>query len=98
MAIGAVFRFARERSGFSQRQLADFAGVSSSLVTRLERDEFNPTWKTLQKLADVLQVEPVLRLVPNDFAVQELAGEIRTSKPAERLRKQPANALSVLSL
>ena len=98
MSIGRTFRAARERSGLSQRQLAIFAGVSSSFVTRLERDNLNPTWGSLERLAEVLQVEPVLRLVPNREAVGE-AGELaRSSKPVDRLRRQPVNALAILSL
>lgn len=98
MSVGKTFRAAREKSGLSQRQLALFAGLSSSLVTRLERGDLNPTWKTLERLAEVLQLEPVLRLVPNDLAVRETGDLARSSKPVDRLRKQPVNALGMLSL
>jgi len=73
MALGEVFRHAREQRRLSQRELAVRAGLSSSFITRLERDLTNPTWQTIEKLAAVLGAEPRLRLVPNRNAVTSTA-------------------------
>ena len=46
----------------TQEQVAERAGMAYQAVARLERGKpDNPTWKTVQKLAEALGVEP------NDF-------------------------------
>lgn len=53
----------REEKAYSQRELAQRAGVGADTVYRLERsDKINAHPRTIRKLADALGVEPrVLR-------------------------------------
>lgn len=97
MSLGEVFRHAREQSRLSQRELAARAGVSSSFVTRLERNLTNPTWRTIGKLATVLGASPRLRLVPDPHAVANAADGINELRPIDRLRDQPVNLVGALS-
>jgi transcriptional regulator with XRE-family HTH domain len=97
VSIGDVFRRAREQRGFSQRQLAERAGISSSFVTRLERNLANPTWRTIGQLAAVLSATPRLRLVPDNNEVASTANLVSQAKPIERLRAQRVNVLGALS-
>lgn len=51
-------RRARKRAGLSQAELAARMGVSQQQVQQLEDpDRSNPTWATLRKIAEALDVE-----------------------------------------
>lgn len=98
MSLGEVFRRSREHHGLSQRELAARANVSSSFITRLERDLTNPTWRALETVAAALGSAPRLRLVPDENAVQAAGRLVSQARPIDRLRKQPVNILGTLSL
>ncbi|MEM9329294.1 MAG: helix-turn-helix transcriptional regulator [Bacteroidota bacterium] len=51
----------RELLGVTQEQLSDLSGVGLRTLKALERNESNPTFETLSKLANVLGLE--VRLV-----------------------------------
>ncbi len=53
---------ARRRSGLSQRELALKMGTSQSVVTRIERGEYAPSFQTLRKLAEATGSQLVIRL------------------------------------
>ena len=55
--LGQRIRAARLSKGFAQERLAEFAGIDRSFVSRLERGKVNPTFLTLRKLANALDVE-----------------------------------------
>jgi len=55
-------RVLRGSQGLSQEQLAFYAGVDRTLVSKIERTIANPTLEVLTKLAVVLGV-PVARLL-----------------------------------
>ncbi len=50
MRAGPALAHARKRSGFTQRQLAVRAGVSQSVIARIERSRITPRVDTLQRL------------------------------------------------
>lgn len=56
--IGDVLRQARREAELTQEQLAFATGLSRSYISFLERDEKNPTIKTLFKICEVLEVRP----------------------------------------
>ena len=97
MSLAAAFRHARTQTGLSQRELAARAGVSSSLVTRLERDGANPSWRTLVRIAAAMQRRPELRLVPDENAVASAEAALGGSTPIERLRNQRVNILRAIA-
>jgi ribosome-binding protein aMBF1 (putative translation factor) len=53
---------ARQRSGFTQRELALRMGTSQAVIGRLERGERSPNVKTLRKMAEVTGSKLVIRL------------------------------------
>lgn len=55
--IGSNVRDLRNEKLLTQEELAKRAGVSQSLVARIEGGELCPSIKTLQKVADALGVE-----------------------------------------
>jgi transcriptional regulator with XRE-family HTH domain len=48
----------RERRLLTQAQLGERAGVNRDQVSRIERDEVDPRFSTIRKLATALDVEP----------------------------------------
>lgn len=61
----------RESAELSQAELAKISGVSQSHISKLEIGDDSPTLKTLQKLAEALNV-----------SVQELLNNPREEVPA----------------
>jgi transcriptional regulator with XRE-family HTH domain len=47
-----------ERRLLTQAQLGKLAGVNRDQVSRIERDEVDPRFSTIRKLATALDVEP----------------------------------------
>lgn len=54
--FGQRLRELRNRRNLSQRELADMIGVSKSSVNMYERDEREPGFKTLGRIADLFGV------------------------------------------
>jgi len=59
----ARLRAARERAGLTQGQLAETAGVSTSLIGQLESSATQPSLATVERLAQALRVSPCHLLV-----------------------------------
>ena len=55
--LGNKLRDVREERGFSQRELAQRAGISTNAVSLIERDENSPSVSTLQSLAMALNIK-----------------------------------------
>jgi transcriptional regulator with XRE-family HTH domain len=60
--VGRNLRAIREAKGFSQEAFADELGVHRTYLGGLERGERNMTLKTLEALADQLNVAPLALL------------------------------------
>lgn len=56
--IGAKLRETRTRRLLTQEELAERAGVSPSTVVNIERDNAEPRFRTIRKLAKALDVDP----------------------------------------
>jgi len=54
--LGKAVRFLRETKGLSQRELAGSSGIDATEISRLEKGKSNPTYETLQRLANGLGV------------------------------------------
>jgi transcriptional regulator with XRE-family HTH domain len=54
--LGRALREIRERRGLTQEQVADAAGADWSWLSRLENGQGNPSWATLRRLAQALDV------------------------------------------
>ncbi len=56
--IGEKLREIRTRRLLTQVELADKAGVSQSTVANIERDNAEPQFRTIRKLAKALDIDP----------------------------------------
>jgi transcriptional regulator with XRE-family HTH domain len=56
--IGGRLKELRERNLLTQAELGVAAGVSRDQVSRIERDEVDPRFTTIRKLARALNVDP----------------------------------------
>ena len=56
--IGQQLKNARTRRLLTQEELAEKAGVSAATVVNIERDNQEPHFRTIRKLAKALDVDP----------------------------------------
>jgi len=56
--IGEKLKAARTRRLLTQEELAEKAGVSSATVVNIERNNQEPHFRTIRKLAKALNVDP----------------------------------------
>jgi predicted transcriptional regulator len=54
ISMPSVLEDARKRNGYTQGELADAAGVSQPLISRIEREDVNPRSSTLRTLFEQL--------------------------------------------
>jgi transcriptional regulator with XRE-family HTH domain len=57
--VARNLRMLRHAKGLSQEELADRANINRNYVGMLEREEHAATVDMLEKLADVLEVDPI---------------------------------------
>ena len=50
MEAAAIVKKIRAVSGITRKELAQLADVSPSTISRIERNEMDPTWRTMQKI------------------------------------------------
>lgn len=85
-ALGAQVKVERKRRGLTVQQLSRLAGVSFGIISQLERGKGNPTFETLHRLADALEVPlPTLlsRLDGDDAVVRADQRHRLTDRGAE---------------
>jgi transcriptional regulator with XRE-family HTH domain len=56
-SLGTKIRNARISHNLSQQDIAQKTGLNVSHYAKIERDEINPTIKTLEKIANVLKIK-----------------------------------------
>jgi transcriptional regulator with XRE-family HTH domain len=78
VGLGEKLREIRTLRGLQQRELAARAGLTSSLISQVERDRLSPSIATLRKLAQVLDV-PV-----SQFFEERTNGKISILRRAEQ--------------
>lgn len=55
--LGKKLKFLREEKNYSQKQLADLAGLSSGFISQVERNQVDPSLASLKKIANALDVK-----------------------------------------
>ena len=55
---GELIRVLRRKKGWTQRDLAQAAGVTHTTIVRLERGQHEPNITTIRKVAEALGVSP----------------------------------------
>jgi large subunit ribosomal protein L1 len=89
--IGSLVRQRRHAAGFTQRQLADMAGVSVGALRDLEQGRTScPRWGMLETLAGVLDTGPGVRV--------EVLGPIAATRAGQPVPLGPARQRAVLGL
>jgi len=63
--IGATLKKRRKELSITQPHLAELAKVSTNTLYKLEREQGNPSFEVLNKLAEVLGMELILRVKRN---------------------------------
>jgi transcriptional regulator with XRE-family HTH domain len=94
MSPSVLVRSARKQAGLTQAELAERAGVTQSVIARLERGGGNPTFLTLERVLhaaghrlELSAVHQGLNTVDETLIEQQLA-----LAPAERVRGLQAQA------
>jgi transcriptional regulator with XRE-family HTH domain len=57
--VARNLRRIRQKSGLSQEELADRAGLNRNYVGMIEREENAPTIDALEQLSDALKIDPI---------------------------------------
>lgn len=93
MSSSVLVRSARKSAGLTQAELAERAGVTQSVIARLERGGGNPTFVTLERVLhaaghrlELSAVQQGLRTVDETLIAQQLA-----LPPAGRIRALDAH-------
>ena len=82
---GNLIRKYRKKRGLTQKQLGDLCGIADSNIRKYESGKQNPKIETLEKIADALDVHPLVLLdrITDEFAtslsVAYAPGEIFSS-------------------
>ena len=79
--IGKTLRLARQESGMTQEELARKSGLPQSHISRIERGEHSPSYKTVKAIADALSTTP--ESIYDDIYGLGLT-EILSGKPSEK--------------
>ncbi|MFC5394023.1 helix-turn-helix domain-containing protein [Bosea vestrisii] len=66
--VAKNLRRLRHASGLSQEELADRAGINRNYVGMLEREEHAATVDMLEKLAEVLEADPIAFFEASDIS------------------------------
>ena len=93
-SFGKYLVHLREQKTISQRKLAELAGVTNSTISRLEADLVTPDLKTLENLANALNIDKALLLtkcgyseIPEEFVIiARKSGELSAEKRAEAFK------------
>ncbi len=83
----ALLQLARIKSGLSQGQLGERAGVPATMISAYERDRRQQTIPTLMGLLKAAGFELSIRLVPSDRHDEVLAALDSRRSPRERRRR-----------
>jgi putative transcriptional regulator len=66
--LAFVLKRLRQERDFTQESLAFHANITVSTLARIERGVSNPTWTTLLKIADALDIAPAALIAATDDA------------------------------
>ncbi len=55
--LSGLIKFHRKKSGLSQKELADLAGVGKTVIFDIENGKNTIQWSTLEKVLNVLNIK-----------------------------------------
>ena len=83
-----IVRIARNRAGITQQQLAARSGHPRESIARWETGAREPSFATLEALAEACDLDLVVRLARRDPSLVELAhDQLALTNPVERLKR-----------
>lgn len=62
MKCGNLIKQRRAVLGLTQQDLSDYSGLSLRIIKSIEADKGNPSMSTLEKIADVLGLEIIIKV------------------------------------
>ncbi|MBQ8223452.1 MAG: helix-turn-helix transcriptional regulator [Bacteroidales bacterium] len=62
MKYGNLIKERRSVLGLTQQDLADYTGLSVRIIKSVESEKGNPSLSTLEKIADILGLEIVIKV------------------------------------
>ena len=77
--VGRNIRYYRYKNGYSQEKLSELCSISDVYVSEIERGKSFPHVQVLERIIDVLEVEPY-KLFIEDTALIKLPSNIRDYK------------------
>jgi transcriptional regulator with XRE-family HTH domain len=88
MNIGEKIRYARLQKGYSQENMADFLGISTSAYGDIERNKTELTLSRVKKLAKILKIKAIefleedhqsieMATLPNHIELEKLRAEAK---------------------
>ena len=86
----------RADNELSQTDLADKLGMKQPAIARLERGEKNPTWETLTRLSESLDVEFIVDIAPRGKASMT-KGQERSASQVQRVDTRDATIVVAVS-
>ena len=90
MALAQRLREERRLRGWTLDDLAERAGVSKSLLSKIERDQVSPSFRALKSLADGLEL-PLVWLLHEDHLEQYIVRKDRRQQflvPESEIRRE----------
>jgi len=82
--IGSRIKVARARLGLNQKELADRADVTPSLISQIENNQISPSLTSFLQIADALNIDPT-ELLQRDAKQKELPWHITAESIKQRL-------------
>lgn len=62
MKYGSLIKERRALLGLTQQDLSDYTGLSVRIIKSVEAEDGNPSLSTLEKIADLLGLELIMRV------------------------------------
>ena len=97
-SIGARIKMAREAAGITQEQLGQKVGVTGVTIMRYEKGQREPTFDTLQAIADALDVTTIYLIGHHSWTDIQLHNALKRKdlQALEKILVFPKGYLSVL--
>jgi len=92
--IGQILRNKRQVLGLLLRQVSAYVDIDQAILSKIERNERNPTKKMLVKLAEVLKLDKEELLV--QFISDKIAYEIADEECASKVLKVAEKKINYL--
>lgn len=83
MTIGKQIRIARKRAGLTQKELGEKLNISQAAIGQFENEKSNPNLKTIQKIANVLNIHWLDLLGDDIQSTDFLTQDLQTSTDLE---------------